>query len=67
MRPALLLACLLVAACSRGPAMMTLNCYETLADSACYAEPDPGRGNRLLAVVEVPLTAELALRLGAEP
>jgi hypothetical protein len=67
MRPALVLACLFVAACSRGPAMVTLYCYETLADSACYAEPDPGRGNRLLAVVDVPLTATLAVRLGAEP
>lgn len=57
---------LLVAACSRGPKMVTLYCYETLADSACYLEPDAGRGNRLLAVVDVPLTREIAVTMGAE-
>ena len=43
-----------------------LYCYETLADAACYGAPDAWRGNRLLAVVEVPITAEIALRLGLE-
>ena len=57
---------LLVAACSRGPETVTLYCYETLADSACYLEPDAGRGNRLLAVVDVPLTREIAVTIGAE-
>ncbi len=64
MRLALPLAILLVAGCSDGQELVTLYCYETLADSACYVEPDQGRGNRLLAVVDVPLTRELALRLG---
>lgn len=54
-------------ACGRsGPETVRLYCYETLADAACYGEPDAGRGNRLLAVVEVPVTAEIALRLGLE-
>jgi uncharacterized lipoprotein YmbA len=54
-------------ACGRGGSeTVTLYCYETLADSACYGAPDAGRGNRLLAVVEVPVTAEIALRLGLE-
>ncbi len=62
-----LLGLLALAACSfGGPETVTLYCYETLADAACYGEPDPGRGNRLLAVVEVPVTAEIALRLGLE-
>ena len=56
----------LVACGSSGPETVTLYCYETLADAACYGAPDPGRGNRLLAVVEVPVTAEIALRLGLE-
>lgn len=64
MRLVLPLAILLVAGCSGGQELVTLYCYETLADSACYVEPDQGRGNRLLAVVDVPLTRELALRLG---
>lgn len=66
-------ACLLafgllaLAACGRGgPETVTLYCYETLADAACYGEPDPLRGNRLLAVIEVPVTPEIALRLGLD-
>lgn len=62
--PALVGLPLLVTACGWGePAAVTLYCYETLADAACYLEPDTGRGNRLLAVVDVPLTPEIALRL----
>ena len=57
---------LLVTACGRGPETVTLYCYETLADSACYLEPDPRRGNRLLVVVDVPLTRELALIMGVD-
>jgi hypothetical protein len=54
-------------ACGLGePEKVTLYCYETLADAACYGAPDPGRGNRLLAVVEVPVTPEVALRLGLD-
>lgn len=65
MRPALLaLGLLLVAACGRAPETVTLYCYQTLADSACYLDPDDGRGNRLLAVVDVPLTREIALIIG---
>ena len=45
---------------------VTLYCYETLADSACYLEPETGRGNRLLAVVDVTVTPEIALLLGEE-
>ena len=53
--------------CGRGgPETVTLYCYETLADAACYGAPDPDRGNRLLAVVDVPVTREVALRLGLE-
>jgi len=66
---AFLLGCGLLAlvACGRGgPETMTLYCYETLADAACYGAPDPGRGNRLLAVVDVPVTPEVALRLGLD-
>jgi hypothetical protein len=66
---ALILCCglFLLAACGfGGPETVTLYCYETLADAACYGAPDPGRGNRLLAVVEVPVTPEVALRLGLE-
>ena len=40
---------------------VTLYCYETLADPGCYLLPDPGRGNRLLAVVDVPWSPEIAL------
>jgi uncharacterized lipoprotein YmbA len=59
--------CLLaLAACGGGRDTVTLYCYETLADSACYLEPDIGRGNRLLAVVEVKVTPEIALLLGDE-
>lgn len=64
-----LLCCglLVLVACGRGgPETVTLYCYETLADAACYGAPDPGRGNRLLAVVDVPVTPEVALRLGLE-
>ncbi len=64
MRLMLLLSGLVLAGCSRGPEMVTLYCYETLADSACYFAPDPGRENRLLAVVDVKLTPELAIRRG---
>ncbi|MEZ5906710.1 MAG: hypothetical protein R3C69_16985 [Geminicoccaceae bacterium] len=53
-----------VVGCSSGPETITVYCYETLADSACYFEPDPGHGNRLLAVMEVPLTPEIRLRAG---
>ena len=66
---ALLGCCGLLAlvACDRGgPGTVMLYCYETLADAACYGAPDPGRGNRLLAVVAVPVTPEIALRLGLE-
>lgn len=66
MRLAFVLPLLLVAACGSGSETVTLYCYQTLADSACYFEPDPGRGNRLLAVVDVPLTRELALRMGTD-
>ena len=63
----LTLGLLALVACGRGqPPTVTLYCYETLADAACYAEPDPGRGNRLLAVVEVPVTAEIAVRLESD-
>jgi hypothetical protein len=48
------------------PVAVTLYCYETLADAACYGAPDAGRGNRLLAVVDVPVTREVALRLRLE-
>jgi uncharacterized lipoprotein YmbA len=59
--------CLLaLAACGGGPDTVTLYCYETLADSACYLEPEVGRGNRLLAVVDVTVTPEIALLLGDE-
>ncbi|HRY27311.1 MAG: hypothetical protein H6852_09675 [Geminicoccaceae bacterium] len=51
-------------ACSSEPETVTVYCYETLADSACYFEPDPGHGNRLLAVMEVKLTPEVRLRAG---
>jgi hypothetical protein len=44
---------------------VTLYCYETLADPACYLLPDRGRGNRLLGVADVPLTREIAL-IGGE-
>ena len=62
-----LCALLGLAGCGQAvPATVTLYCYETLADAACRGAPDPGRGNRLLAVVEVPLTPELALRLAQD-
>jgi len=48
------------------PETVTVYCYETLADAACYGEPDAGRGNRLLAVLDVPVTPEVALRLGLD-
>ena len=54
-------------ACSGGPETVEVYCYETLADSACYFEPDPDRANRLLAIMEVPLTPEIELRAGAAP
>ncbi len=56
-----------LAACSGEPDTLEVYCYETLADSACYLTPDPGRANRLLAVMEVPLTPEIKLRAGAAP
>ena len=68
MRALLLFGGLLaLVACGRGgPETVTLYCYETLADAACYGAPDPGRGNRLLAVVDVPVTPEVAVRLGLD-
>lgn len=53
-----------LAACGGEPESVTVYCYETLADPACYFAPDPGHGNRLLAVMEVPLTPEIRLRAG---
>ncbi len=45
-----------------GPgSMVTLYCYETLADPGCYLLPDPGRGDRLLGIVDVPWSREIAL------
>jgi hypothetical protein len=52
-------------ACSSEPDTITVYCYETLADPACYLLPDRGRGNRLLGVADVPLTREIAL-IGGE-
>lgn len=43
---------------------VTLYCYETLADPGCYLTPDPGRGNRLLGIADVPWTPEIALIKG---
>lgn len=45
-----------------GPgSIVTLYCYQTLADPGCYLSPDPGRGNTLLGIVGVPWTPEIAL------
>ena len=45
-----------------GPgSFVTLYCYQTLADPGCYLAPDPGRGNTLLGIVDVPWTREIAL------
>ena len=60
---ALMLGLGTLVACGGGkPETITVYCYETLADSACYFEPDPGRGNRLLGVVDIPYTREIELR-----
>jgi hypothetical protein len=51
-----------VAPVEDGPgSTVTLYCYETLADPGCYLLPDPGRGDRLLGIVDVPWTPEIAL------
>lgn len=63
-----LLPCLLVTACAPAepaPATVTLYCYRTLADTACYLRPDRGREGRLLGVVAVAATPELRLRQAA--
>lgn len=63
-----LLCCLLITACAQParhlaePETITLYCYRTLAEPACYVTPDTGREGRLIAVTEVPATAELRLR-----
>ena len=75
MRPSSLLPSLLVTACGMltlagcatpdAPSTLSLYCYRTLADVACYLAPDPGREGRIVAVTRVPLTPELELRRAA--
>jgi len=67
--PVLLLAPLVTACASLEPETetLTLYCYATLADPACYLAPDADREGRLIAVTEVPATPELQLlRTAAE-
>lgn len=49
-----LLATLTLAACASQPEPQTVYCYRTLADVACYAEPDPGRESRLVGTYQRP-------------
>lgn len=63
--PVLLVAVLVTACASPEPETVTLYCYATLADPACYLTPDADREGRLIAVTEVPATPELQLRRAA--
>ncbi|MGD9508601.1 MAG: hypothetical protein AB7I59_17120 [Geminicoccaceae bacterium] len=49
---AALIATLTLAGCASREELQTVYCYRTLADVACYTEPDPGRESRLVGTYQ---------------